>query len=115
MNIETYIKNGYRVLRIEGDVTINTDISPLKKAIDDCLEKGELKFGILFPSTTYLFSRSIGTLVQCYEMISSTGGTLAIIKPNQNILDLLNVLGDCYFNNQIQVCESEEELGEALD
>jgi hypothetical protein len=112
MNIETYKKNGYRVFRIIGDVTINTDISPLKSTISEFLVKGERKFGILFPSTTYLFSRSIGILVQCYETISSQGGTLAIIKPNQNILDLLNVLGDCYFNNQIQVCGSEEELGE---
>ena len=107
MLIESYQKNGYQVLSIKEDMTISSDVSELKMLVNGYLNRKVLHIALLFTKDSYLYTKSISILVQCLEMIREHGGSLAIINPNEDILDIMNTLD---FSRVIRIFPFEDDI-----
>lgn len=109
MNISTYKKGDYTVFRILEDVGLSTDLTELRKSIERELASGARNVAIAFTHSSYLYTRSIAVLIACSEMIKDSGGHLAIVEANKDILDILSVID---FDKMIRIVPAEEELAE---
>lgn len=107
MNIQSYDKSGYRVFDLTDDVVFNTDLTVLTESVRNVLVDGVVHIALRFTKASYLYTESIAVLVECLEFIQEKQGSMAIISPNQDILDVLRVIG---FESIIQVCNSDQEL-----
>lgn len=107
MKIETEKKNDYLILRIKDELDLDTNVSELKKVIEDYIKENEDNFAISMSPSSNLSSMSIGVILQCYQIIKEKGGKLAIIHPNKDDFDLLETLK---FTCVIETYRSEEEF-----
>ena len=107
MNISVYKKGGYCVFRIQEDVGLTTELSDLRRRIEQELAAGAKNVAIAFTQPSYLYTKSIAVLIACSEMIKDAGGHLAILEANKDILDILSVID---FDKMIKIFGSEEEL-----
>ncbi|MBD3392534.1 MAG: STAS domain-containing protein [Chitinivibrionales bacterium] len=107
MNIKRYRKCDYFALRVTEDLGIRSDLSALKDAVVEYLEKGITRIAVSFTPHSFLNSEAVAVCVQCVEMVRDKGGTLGIIRPNAQILDILKITG---LEDLVQVFDSEEEL-----
>jgi anti-anti-sigma factor len=107
MKFNIYNKNAYTIFRFLEDVGINTDLAELKVLIEEHLQKGNKNIAIAFTKNSYLYTKSIAILIACSEMVREAGGSLAIIEPNEDIVDILAVID---FDKIIKIFSSEEEL-----
>jgi anti-anti-sigma regulatory factor len=108
MNIQTYSKGPFCVFRIAEDVGLASDLTVLSRMAEKKIKEGETCIAIAFTKDSYLYTRSIATLLFCFELIKERGGKLALIKPNKSILDILKIID---FQKFVMVCSDEEELG----
>jgi hypothetical protein len=109
MKFETYERDGFKVVSVTENVTMFSNIGDVKDHIVDLIEKGTLYIALGFPPDAYFSSRSIAVVVTCNERLRDIGGILVIIRPNEQILGLLNSLG---IQDRFTTCDSEEYLGE---
>jgi anti-anti-sigma factor len=107
MNIETHQKGDYYVFKFKEDIGLGSDLSVLKPMIEEKIGIGITNIALAFTKGSYLYTRSIATLVVCFEMIKEHNGQLALISPNKSIQDILGIID---FPKIIRVCKSEEEL-----
>ncbi|MBD3392436.1 MAG: STAS domain-containing protein [Chitinivibrionales bacterium] len=108
MLMERTAKNGFELIRMMQDVTINVDIGGLVGEVRNALAEGGQDIAIAFTPLSFLSTRSISVLVQCYEMVTDHGGALEIVTPNRDMLGVLETIGlEC----QIRVHETEEGIG----
>ena len=107
MNIETYQRDDYWVFKFREDLGLGSDLSVLKRMFEEKINMGAYKIALAFTKGSYLYTRSIATLVVCFEMIQERGGQLALINPNKSIRDILAIID---FPKLIRVCRNEEEL-----
>jgi anti-anti-sigma regulatory factor len=107
MEIDIYKKGSYHVFRMREDVGINTDLSELKQRIQKSLLEGTRNVALAFTKDSYLYTKSIATLIACSEMIKDYGGKLAIIEANRDILDILSVID---FDRLIKIVATENDL-----
>lgn len=107
MNIDIYKKGSYLVFRIRDDIGLSTDLIELRKMIERELAGGARYVALAFSPDSYLYTRSIAVLIACSEMIKDTGGHLAIVDANKDILDILSVID---FDKMIRIFSTEEEL-----
>ncbi|MBD3344836.1 MAG: hypothetical protein GF401_07210 [Chitinivibrionales bacterium] len=105
MQIQSYSKYDYQVLRIPEDLTTETDLSEIQQIIE---EYPSLKnVALWFTQNSCLYTESIFILTHCYRLLAERGGELALIKPNAIILSALQTVG---LTHLISVYNSEEEL-----
>jgi hypothetical protein len=107
MNIETYQKGDYCIFKFKDDIGLGSDLSALKNMFEEKISSGTNNFAIAFTKDSYLYTRSIATLVVCFEMVKEHNGQMALISPNKSIRDILAIID---LPKLIQVCHSEEEL-----
>jgi anti-anti-sigma regulatory factor len=107
MNIETYQTGDYWVFKFLEDVGLNSDLSVLKRMFQEKISRGPCNMALAFTQGSYLYTRSIATLVVCFEMVQEHNGHLALINPNKSIMDILAIID---FPKLIRICDSEEEL-----
>ncbi|MBD3420013.1 MAG: STAS domain-containing protein [Chitinivibrionales bacterium] len=108
MLIESSRVNNYLVLKIKEDLGLNSDLTELKNIITEYVDEGITKIALEFTQDSYLYTKSIAILVQCCESIREKNGTMALINPNEDIIDILETIN---FDSLIQICDSEEKLG----
>jgi anti-anti-sigma factor len=107
MNIKRYEKNGHMVLKVTEDLGIRSDLSGLRDAVTHYLEKGERNIAVCFTPNSFLSSRAVAVCAQCVGLVHERGGRLAIIRPNEQIRDLLDITD---LRSHVAVVESETEL-----
>lgn len=107
MKIDTEKKNDYIILRIKDEFDLDSEISEVKKVIEEYIENNEINFAISLSPRSKLSSMSIGTILRCYQIIKEKGGKLAIIHPNKDDFDLLETIS---FTCVIETYKSEEEF-----
>jgi hypothetical protein len=109
MLYSTYDKNGYRIIKFTQDLGLNSNITELRTDVSKFLEEGWNNFALWFTPSSFLYTRSIAILVQCFELIKNQNGNLAIISPNEDILYTLKIIG---FMNFVRVYSSDGSLGQ---
>lgn len=108
MLIETSWKDDYCVVRVRDNVTLHSDLSRLKEIIAEKTDQGTTHIALRFTDSSYFYTKQIATLVFCLEKIREVNGTLALIAPNENILDVLKTVG---FMDFARVYDSEDDFG----
>ena len=108
MLIERETKGGYRVLRVNEDLGLESDLSPLKTEIDTLVAEGTTSIAVRFTPGSFLYSHNVGVLVQCLEAVHEHGGALALVAPNDDIRSAVALIG---FDTMVTIVPSEEALG----
>ena len=93
MEIETFDKNGFCLLRIKDDISHNTDLSQLKKIVNKYIDEGVSNLALSFSKESFFFSRTIAVLVQFMGSIKEREGNFAIIHPNTSMLEMIKLIG----------------------
>jgi anti-anti-sigma factor len=106
-SIESDEVNGYQVFRIKEDLALGADFGSLTALLDRALKKGRGKVAIHFTPRSYLYTPTIARLVEYYKLLSDKGGTLCLVQPNEEILQVLETIG---LTKLIRIVSSEEEI-----
>ncbi|MBD3346042.1 MAG: STAS domain-containing protein [Chitinivibrionales bacterium] len=107
MLIESTYIHGYQLLKIKKELNLNSDLTELRQIIEEYVEKGPINIALKFTDDSYLYTKSIASLVQSFEMVRDHGGKMAVINPNEDIIEVLNTVG---FTDLVKICKNEEEL-----
>ncbi len=91
MTIEERNCNGYVILHILEDIGTHSPLAPdwLKKRVSRLLDRGVLEVGLRFTDNTFFYSTTLSVLIECANLLKASGGVLAIISPNDKILEVL--------------------------
>lgn len=91
--MNTTISGNVLIASIDGDLDHYTS-NEIRKRIDSELKKNPINLLIIdLSSLDFMDSSGIGLILGRYKLISSLGGKLCIIKPNENILKIINMSG----------------------
>lgn len=99
------------LVKFEGQLD-ETNVEDESKKVYDEMEKEGLKnFVFDFSGLTYLNSKSIGYLADWQEKISQKGGKLVVFGVQENIFDILDVVG---LTKLIDIVDTLDEAKEAI-
>lgn len=108
MKIEIRSYGPYKILGIEDELNIITDLSELKFIIDGYITQGKNKIAVSFKLASYIYSGAIAVLMECHKVVSAQeGGCLCVIEPHQDIRNIFSVLN---INKILTIYDSETEL-----
>ncbi|MBD3320772.1 MAG: STAS domain-containing protein [Chitinivibrionales bacterium] len=107
MNIDKKENECYHLFSINEDLTLNSDINALYPMIHQSLESGMHTIVLQFTQDSYLSTRTITVLVNCFEDVKDHEGVLAMINPNNDILDVLSMID---LDKSVKFYPSEEKL-----
>jgi anti-anti-sigma factor len=99
----------YRIFSLLDDLTLNSDITELAELVDRAVASGIRNIALVFTRDSYLSTRTISVLVNCFEAVKDVQGNLAIIGPNEDILDVLGMID---IDRMVRFYPSEEKLVE---
>lgn len=96
-------KSGVKTCLIPDFALIGENIDLLNKEVKKCLDMNELRIVIDFQSVPYIDSEGLEKLLEYYNQIRRSGGSLEIFNPNPLCNEILNVTCitdylDIYFN-----------------
>jgi len=114
MLINTYTKGKFGVIKVLEDLTLHANPSTLKRLVEDFVAKGILNVAFSFTPATFPSSRLMAVLVTSRELLKREGGSLAIIAPNEKMLDTFNILNLAH-GDYFLLADTEEELLAAGD
>lgn len=94
MDFEFTQKNGYHLLRVNRDISREEDLNALKKVVREKIENQKIaKLAVSFARESNFYSPLIAVLVQFLGFVKELDGTLIIVHPNQEMLDVLEMVG----------------------
>ena len=105
MDIEALDTNEYRLLRIKEDLSPDTDLKQLKMLINSHLDDSVKNLALSFTKDSYFYSRTIAILTQFMGHVKENDGQFAIIHPNANMLEMIELTG---LSRLIETYSSEE-------
>jgi hypothetical protein len=100
-------KNGYTILCVLERIGALSSAAELKPHLEEAMRVGRKHIALEFTRDSVLLSRFFPLLRECAVRVSATGGSLSIIAPNGQILEMLRVFGG---DEALSVVSSEEEL-----
>lgn len=92
MQIETYSKGTYQILRIKNSSSEIDRLDELEDLITGYLSRGRSKIAVSFTTASYIYSGAIRVLINCHSMVMQKGGSLCIIEPDPGLFDILEML-----------------------
>jgi hypothetical protein len=101
----------YVIIRILDDINLNSDIEPLTTVVERNILAGRKHLAFAFGDDSFLYTRHIAVLIKCLEMLREEGGSLAVVHPNRDIIDVLALIDP---EQLIIKVEMEEELESVL-
>lgn len=107
MEIEALDKNGYRLLRIKEDLAPDTDLKELKTVISSHIDDSVKNLALSFTRDSYFYSRTIAILTQFMGHVKENDGSFAVIHPNGDMLEMIELIG---LNKLIETYTSEESI-----
>lgn len=110
MELQSYTRHGYHILKFREDLVFGTHLGELEAMVMDLLGKGITKIALAFTEHSMLYSKNVAVLVKCLEIIKDRGGELVIIGPSESIKTALQTV---HFDDLAKVCDTEEELATA--
>ena len=105
MQLNMEQKNGVSVVRIEGDIDINT--SPdVRKYFDKLVTEKKGNFVINLENVPYVDSSGLATLVEILKRVRATSGTLKLTNLSGKVLGLFEITK---LNKLFTIAADEEE------
>jgi stage II sporulation protein AA (anti-sigma F factor antagonist) len=107
MDIGGRESSGYHIVDIIGKIDRLKDSIVLKSHINTLLEKNIQKIALNLSQVTYLDSGALNVLIYCHNMLKKKDGKLVIIRTNEYVKDVLDVVG---LNKLVKIYGTEEEF-----
>ncbi|MFC1585670.1 STAS domain-containing protein [Fibrobacterota bacterium] len=107
MKMEIKTLGPYRILRIEEELEVISELVELQSLIEGYIKLGIKHIAINFTESSYIYSGAIGVLVRCYKQIKDEGGKLCIIEPKDTMVAVLKATG---ITKIIKTYKSEDDL-----
>ncbi|MBD3392535.1 MAG: STAS domain-containing protein [Chitinivibrionales bacterium] len=107
MNIETYSRGSFRVIAVRDRITVEFDTASLIGAVGQEARRGEGNIALRFTSDSYLSTKSISAIVQCSSIVEKLNGQMAVVAPNEEILNSLKTTG---LDSLVRVFRSEDAI-----
>ncbi|MBD3390663.1 MAG: hypothetical protein GF418_01445 [Chitinivibrionales bacterium] len=89
MKIESLVQHGYEIFRVQQESDDDTDFSSVEARVAQSLDDGSRKIAISLSINAYPYSKLISVLVRCNKLAEDHGGTLAVVQPNTDFLDII--------------------------
>ena len=90
MQIAQSKENNFHILRIEGDIDLNS--SPqLRKTFTDLLEKGSTKVVVNFEKVSYIDSSGLATLIEMMQRLKKSQGAIYLVQMNDKIRNIFEI------------------------
>mgnify|MGYP003730709225 CR=1 FL=1 len=86
---------------------MGADFGALTNFIERSIRKGHVKIALNFTQRSYLYTPTVARLVEYFKLVQEHGGHLCLVQPNEEILDVLELIGLTKF---VRVVSSEAEL-----
>ena len=93
MNIEVVNKEKFCIIRINDIVTQDTDLTSLKHEAQSQVNCGNVHIALSFTKDSNFYSRTIAVIVQILGLVKEFGGGLAIVHPNSDMLEMIQLVG----------------------
>lgn len=100
-------KGKYFVITIIGKIDRLKDSIVLKSYINTLMEKDTVNIAIDLSEVTYLDSGALNVLIYSQNTLGKKGGHLVLIKPNEYVKDVLEVVG---LNKLVKIYSTQEEF-----
>lgn len=108
MQMQITRKGAFQVIRVrEHLVARSRDIPELTNVVADQLKRGTRDIAISLSERTLLSTYTGATLVTCWKLIRRAGGRLAIVHPNKEFHEYLEVTD---FDSSVSSYSSEDDL-----
>ena len=108
MKIDIHIHGPFKVLKVEDELEIITDLTELKFLIDGYISQGIHKIAVSFIDTSYIYSGAIAVLMECHKkLLDFDGGGLCILEPKEGIKAIFSQL---HIDKILDIFDSEDEL-----
>ena len=108
MKLDIHDHGQYKVLRVEEELEIITDLSELKFIIDGYLTRGIHKVAVSFIGTAYIYSGAIAVLMECHKkLLDFDDGKLCILEANEDIKAIFSAL---HIDKILDIYDSEDDL-----
>jgi anti-sigma B factor antagonist len=100
------LKNGFLIIRLEGDLIGENDGTGILTIATDAIQQKTLKCIIDISNLRYINSSGIGVLITILTKFRNKGGEVFLLKPSENVQKLLVITK---LNAIFQIVKSEEE------
>ncbi|MBD3391268.1 MAG: hypothetical protein GF418_04360 [Chitinivibrionales bacterium] len=111
-SIESETAGKYQVFRIREDLALGADFGALTGHIERAIKKGNVHIALHFTSRSYLYTPTVARLVEYYKLLQGHGGALCLIRPNEEILRVLDMIGLTRFVKIVSSYDEIRSLGE---
>ncbi len=88
---EIEIWSGWKIVRVEGHFTSESLLS-VKEVFENLDKSGHGRVAIDLSKSDFVDSMAIQTMINFKRRIDERGGTLKILSPSQDVLDILKTL-----------------------
>ncbi len=89
MNVQTRDENAWHVIRVDGEVDLNSSPA-LRKAILNGID-GKTKVGVDLAGASYMDSSGVATLVEGLKRASEKKKSFALIRPSNAVTKVLQL------------------------
>ena len=96
----------YSMVELSGFLDAHT-VNSFEGQIDDILDEGRNKVVIDLRDLNYISSAGIGALMALTQRLRSSGGDLVLLRPNEKVYKILDLLG---FTKIFNVAMEENDL-----
>mgnify|MGYP001471996261 CR=1 FL=1 len=98
-------------LKLKGELSERTAVYFKQKVLAEISEHGHKNILIDCTDCDYINSVGIGSLSAVAKKLSDIGGSLGILKPNEQIRDVLNVSSEAIVREYRSVEEAADDFG----
>lgn len=77
---------------VPGSVGLTTDLGELYDLVREHIAHRQTRFALQFTPDSFLYSQHIAVLIKCVERIREAGGTLAVVRPSNDVAEMLTVV-----------------------
>lgn len=104
-------RGSFLLLKLQGELSERTAVYFKQKVLAEIGEQGHKNILIDCTDCDYINSVGIGSLSAIAKKLADIGGTLGILKPNEQIRDVLNVASEAIVREYRSVEEAAGEFG----
>ena len=92
MSVTFENRDGILVARLNGDLDANNSPA-VESAIDDQIEKGQIKIVLDFSNSEYISSAGLRVILKATKILKEKAGNVVLCHANEQITEVLQISG----------------------
>ena len=98
----------YSLIDLTGFLDAHT-VRSFEERLDEILESGHKRLAINLENLKYISSAGIGALMGVAHRLRGAGGDIVLLRPNQKVFKILDLLG---FTKIFNIAQDEDEISQ---